>query len=97
MDESFILSMKRAHGKIKQKGAYTMKIGAQLYSARDYTKTPEDIEATLRKVKAIGFDVIQISGFGPCDTDILPAGLRSLAWTYALPITPGPGSPIRGS
>jgi sugar phosphate isomerase/epimerase len=55
-----------------------MKIGAQLYSARDYTKTPEDIEATLRRVKALGFDVIQISGFGPCDTDRLASWVKEL-------------------
>jgi sugar phosphate isomerase/epimerase len=55
-----------------------MKIGAQLYSARDYTKTPEDIKETLRRVKAIGFDVIQISGFGPCDPDILAGWIKEL-------------------
>ncbi len=44
-----------------------MKLGAQLYTVRQFTKTPEDIEKTLRKIKAMGFDVIQISGFGPMD------------------------------
>ena len=44
-----------------------MKLGAQLYTVRQFTKTPEDIEKTLRKIKAMGFDVIQISGFGPID------------------------------
>jgi sugar phosphate isomerase/epimerase len=56
-----------------------MKIGAQLYSARDYTKTPADIEATLRRIKAIGFEVIQISGFGPCDVDVLAGWIKELA------------------
>jgi sugar phosphate isomerase/epimerase len=55
-----------------------MKIGAQLYSARDYTKTPADIEDTLRRVKAIGFEVIQISGFGPCDVDLLAGWIKEL-------------------
>ncbi|MDR0669502.1 MAG: sugar phosphate isomerase/epimerase [Treponema sp.] len=55
-----------------------MKIGAQLYNVRDYTKTPEDIEATLRKVKAMGFDVIQISGFGPCDAGLLAGWVKEL-------------------
>ena len=36
---------------------------AQLYTVRDFTKTPEAIETTLRKIKAIGFQAIQISGF----------------------------------
>jgi sugar phosphate isomerase/epimerase len=56
-----------------------MKLGAQLFSARDYTKTPEDIEATLRRVKSLGFDVIQISGFGPCDIDVLASWVKELA------------------
>jgi sugar phosphate isomerase/epimerase len=55
-----------------------MKIGAQLYSVRDYTKTPRDIEETLRRVKALGFDVIQISGFGPCDPDLLAGWIQEL-------------------
>jgi sugar phosphate isomerase/epimerase len=55
-----------------------MKIGAQLYTVRDYTKTPRDIEETLRRIKAIGFDVIQISGFGPCDQDLLAGWVKEL-------------------
>ncbi|MDR0525491.1 MAG: sugar phosphate isomerase/epimerase [Spirochaetaceae bacterium] len=55
-----------------------MKIGAQLYSARDYTKIPADIEATLRRVKTLGFEVIQISGFGPCDIDLLARWVKEL-------------------
>ncbi|MDR3247854.1 MAG: sugar phosphate isomerase/epimerase [Treponema sp.] len=55
-----------------------MKLAAQLYNVRDYTKTPEAIEATLRRVKAIGFDVIQISGFGPCDVDLLAGWIKEL-------------------
>lgn len=55
-----------------------MKLGAQLYSVRDYTKTPADIEATLRRVKALGFDVIQISGFGYCDPELLAGWVKEL-------------------
>lgn len=40
-------------------------IAAQLYTLRDYLKTPEDIAQTLKKVKAIGYDAIQVSGMGP--------------------------------
>ena len=42
-------------------------LAAQLYTVRQFTKTPEDIARTLVKVKAIGYDAIQISAFGPCD------------------------------
>jgi sugar phosphate isomerase/epimerase len=61
-----------------------MKIAAQLYNTRDYCKTPADIEATLRRVKAIGFDVIQISGFGPCDPDLLAAWVKELGLDVCL-------------
>lgn len=42
-------------------------IGAQLYSVRDYCKTIPDIAQTLKKVAAIGYPGVQISGFGPVD------------------------------
>jgi len=61
-----------------------MKIAAQLYNCREYCKTPSDIEATLRRVKTIGFDVIQISGFGPCDPDLLAGWIRELGLEVCL-------------
>jgi sugar phosphate isomerase/epimerase len=67
-----------------------MKLGAQLYNIRDYTKTPEDIEASLRRVKAIGFDLIQISGFGPCDIDLLAGWIRELGLEVCLTHVPWP-------
>ena len=42
-------------------------IGAQLYTLRAHTKTMPDIAATLKKVAAIGYKTIQVSGFGPAD------------------------------
>ncbi len=48
-----------------------IRLGAQLYTIRDFTRTPEDITASLRKIKALGFDDIQISGFGPMDPQAL--------------------------
>ncbi|GHT65455.1 sugar phosphate isomerase [Spirochaetia bacterium] len=67
-----------------------MKLAAQLYNTRDYTKTPEDIEATLRRVKAIGFDVIQISGFGPCDPDLLAGWIKELGLEVCVTHVPWP-------
>jgi sugar phosphate isomerase/epimerase len=40
------------------------KIAAQLYTLRDFLKTPEDIAKSMKKVKEIGFDAVQISGMG---------------------------------
>lgn len=51
---------------------------AQLYTVRDFTKTPEAIETTLRKIKAIGFQAIQISGFGPIEPGRLAALVAEL-------------------
>lgn len=42
-------------------------IAAQLYTLREHLKTPSDIAASLKKVKAIGFDAVQLSGLGPID------------------------------
>jgi sugar phosphate isomerase/epimerase len=40
-------------------------LGAQLYTVRAYTQTLPNIADTLRKISAIGYTAIQISGFGP--------------------------------
>ena len=45
-----------------------MKVGqvaAQLYTVRDFLKTPADIAESLRKVKQIGYPAVQLSGLGP--------------------------------
>ncbi|MFO7899178.1 MAG: sugar phosphate isomerase/epimerase [Planctomycetota bacterium] len=42
-------------------------IGAQLYTVREFTQTPKDIAETLRKVREIGYEAVQVSGFGPID------------------------------
>lgn len=41
------------------------RIAAQLYTLREYLKTPAEIASTLKKVKKIGFDAVQVSGMGP--------------------------------
>lgn len=43
------------------------RIAAQLYTVRDYTKTPEGIASTLKRVREIGYEVVQLSGLGPID------------------------------
>ncbi len=39
-------------------------LAAQLYTLRDFTKTPADIATTLRRVKQIGYDAVQCSALG---------------------------------
>lgn len=42
-------------------------IAAQLYTLRDFLKTPDDISKTLKKVKQMGYNAVQASGVGPID------------------------------
>ena len=42
-------------------------IGAQLYTLREYTKTPADIAKTLARVKKMGYPGVQCSALGPID------------------------------
>jgi len=41
------------------------KIAAQLYTIRDFMKTPADMAKSFKKIKAIGYDAVQLSGHGP--------------------------------
>ncbi|MRR18491.1 MAG: sugar phosphate isomerase/epimerase [Deltaproteobacteria bacterium] len=41
-----------------------MKIGAQLYTVRQYTQTDADIEETFKKIAGIGYTCVQVSGIG---------------------------------
>ena len=42
-------------------------VAAQLYSVRDYLKTPADIKKSLRRVRKIGYESVQLSGLGPIE------------------------------
>lgn len=52
-----------------------MNVAAQLYTLREFLKTPEDIGQTLKKVKAMGYNAVQASGIGP----VYPQVLKQLA------------------
>ncbi len=51
-------------------------LAAQLYTLREFTKTPADIAVTLKKVKQIGYDAVQCSGMGAIDPNELAAMLQ---------------------
>lgn len=57
-------------------------LGAQLYTIREYAKTPEEIDASFKKVKEIGYTTVQASGLGPIPAD----ELKAIADTYGLKI-----------
>ena len=60
-----------------------MKLGAQLYTLRNHCKTPEDLGATLKKLKKIGYDVAQASAICEIDADLF----KSYIDEADLPIT----------
>ena len=53
----------------------TSAIGAQLFTVRDYTKTPHDIRQTFAKVRALGYEAVQVSALGA----ISPAELAAIS------------------
>ena len=51
-------------------------LGAQLYTLRDFCKTPAEIAETLKKVAKIGYTAVQISGIAPVEAKNLAAMLE---------------------
>jgi sugar phosphate isomerase/epimerase len=59
-------------------------IAAQLYTLRDFTKTPSDIRETFNKVSDLGYEAVQVSGMGPIEPEALKeiadeSGLKIIA------------------
>ena len=46
-------------------------VAAQLYTLREQCKTPDDIARSLDKVRAIGYQSVQVSGLGPIENEAL--------------------------
>ena len=65
-----------------------MIISAQSYTIRNFLKTQEDIEKSITKLKEIGFNNLQISGFGDYDVDWLKDLLLKLDMTVCATHTP---------
>src|SRR5215203_5140664 len=42
-------------------------VALQMYTLREFTKTPADIAKTLSRVKQLGYDAVQLSALGPID------------------------------
>ncbi len=54
----------------------TSQIAAQLYSIRDFLRTPKEVAASLDKVKKIGYQAVQLSGLCAMDEADIVAMLR---------------------
>ena len=52
------------------------RVGAQLYTVRECCKTVEEVTATMKKVAAIGYKFVQISGMG--ELDLVQAGKMAI-------------------
>jgi sugar phosphate isomerase/epimerase len=53
------------------------RIALQMYTLRDFTKTPADIVSTLKRVKKIGYNAVQLSALGKIDPKELADILKS--------------------
>lgn len=42
-------------------------IAAQMYTVRDFTRTPADIATTVKRLKSIGYQGVQLSALGPIE------------------------------
>lgn len=49
-------------------------VAAQLFTLRDYIKTPDDVLATFKRLKSMGFETVQVSTMGP----IAPTRLKEI-------------------
>ncbi|MDB5083973.1 MAG: xylose isomerase [Bacilli bacterium] len=52
-----------------------MKLAAQLYTVRQFLKTPADMARSLNKIKQMGYNSVQVSKIGPIE----PAEFKKLA------------------
>ena len=60
-----------------------MKLGAQFYSIRDLTQTPEGLEKAFSEMKRIGYDIAQLSAIGNIDA----VTIREIVQKYQMPVT----------
>jgi sugar phosphate isomerase/epimerase len=49
-------------------------VAAQMYTLREFTKTPADIASSLKRVSEIGYRAVQLSGLGPIE----PAEVKAI-------------------
>ena len=68
-----------------------MKLGAQLFTLRDYTQTESDLDYSLSLVAKMGYETVQISAIGP----IAPEKVRELCGKHGLGIVLTHTDPVR--
>lgn len=65
-----------------------MRAAAQLYTVRDFTKTDEAVRESLAKIRQIGYDAVQISGFSAYNLGNIVRGLKENGLTVCATHTP---------
>ena len=70
--------------------AYDMRIGAQLYTVREYMKNLDDFAETLKKVADIGYTTVQVSGACEFEPEWLKEQLAKNGLECHLTHTAGP-------
>ena len=61
-----------------------MRIGAQLYTVREYTQTQKDFADTIKKISQIGYDLVQASAVGAV---IPPSEIAETCKAYNIKVT----------
>ncbi len=61
-----------------------MILGAQMYTVRDFTQTPDDFARTMEKLAKIGYKYVQVSGIG---TDVKPEHIAKAVKDTGLTVT----------
>ncbi|MCY0879261.1 MAG: sugar phosphate isomerase/epimerase [Firmicutes bacterium] len=60
-----------------------MNVAVQLYTLREFTQTPAGIRETLHRVRALGYQAVQLSGLGPVDPGDLAQMVADAGLTVA--------------
>ena len=53
-----------------------MRLAAQLYTVREFTNTDDEVKRTLARIREIGYEAVQISGFKAYNPAIIAGALR---------------------
>lgn len=64
-------------------------IAAQLYTVRQFTQNAEDLAQTLKKIKAIGYASVQVSGLGPIEDQVIADLIRGAGLGCCVTHEPG--------
>lgn len=64
-------------------------VAAQLYTVREFLKTPHEIETSLKIIKAIGYRAVQLSALGPIPKEDLAKILSDLELICCVTHEPG--------